>query len=57
MGLRQRFVEFKGKTLVVVANRTFKTNPSMIDRAAFRAAEVLFGRSKELDESFDHDSA
>lgn len=56
MGIRQRFVEFKGKTLVTVANRTFKTNPTLLDRMAFRAAEVLFGRSKDLDESFNHDA-
>ncbi len=54
MGIKQQFIELKGKALVVVANRTFKTNPSIIDRMAFRAAEVLFGKSEELDESFDH---
>lgn len=54
MGLKASFVEFKGKTLVAVANRTFKSNPSFIDRMAFKAAEVLFGKSEELDESFAH---
>lgn len=55
MGLRRRYVELKGKVLVSVANRTFKSDPSLVDRMAFRAAEVLFGRSEELDESFRHD--
>lgn len=52
--IRLALREVKARTLVSVANRSFKTKPTMINRAAFKMVELLLGPAKELDADYDH---
>ncbi len=52
--VRRSLRELKARTIVNVANRSFKPNPTIIDRAAFKMVELLLGPAEELDTDFDH---
>lgn len=52
--IRRSLLELKARTLVSVANRSFKPNPTLIDRIAFKMVELVLGPAEDLDADFDH---
>ncbi|MEM9609431.1 MAG: hypothetical protein AAGA99_18545 [Actinomycetota bacterium] len=52
---RRRVTELRGRMMVSLVNRTFKRNPSFVDRIAITVLGRALGPVPELDESFSHD--
>ncbi len=46
--------EFRAKTLVAVANRSFTNKRTLSSRISSKLVEILLGPPAELDSDFDH---
>ena len=52
--IKKCWSEFVQKLLTHIANRSFKNNPTVIDRFAFRILEKAYGPVGDPDPDLDH---
>jgi|AntAceMinimDraft_1070359.scaffolds.fasta_scaffold99453_2 outer membrane protein TolC len=52
--LKKWWGEYQQKLLTKIANRSFKNNPDLLDRLAFKILEKAYGPAGEEDEDLEH---
>jgi len=52
--VRRWWSEFQQRLLTHIANRSFKNNPGLLDRLAFRILENAYGPAGEEDPDLEH---
>jgi hypothetical protein len=52
--LKKWWGEYQQKLLTHIANRSFKNDPDLLDRLAFKILEKAYGPAGEEDEDLEH---